>query len=318
MKYEQNIATLQQMVEEHAFIIPIDRHTNPDGTINMTQFKENWELRMEAFEKIPLWEQAPGYDDRDPLQAPPYMVFVPAEDRTEPHGTILVAHGGGFEIRTGCEGPNIAWYFHQKGYNTAILTYRLRPYNRFDAIADMQRAIRILRARQDELGITDKVTVMGFSAGGMLSGNCATHFDQGNPEQADPVERQSCRPDGAVIGYGAFSVVSFPLPFGMDDSGNSMYGEGIKERIYLAPEKNINYDTPPFFIWQTLGDDGRFGINLAKELSDAKVPYELHIFEGGEHGLGVADGENDLRMNVPHITHWCTLCDEWMEMHGLK
>ena len=73
-----------------------------------------------------------------------------------------------------------------------------------------------------------------------------------------------------------------------------------------------------FFIWQTLSDDGRFGMNLAKELNDAKIPYELHIFEGGVHGLGLADGENDLGMDVPHITHWGTLCDEWMQMHELK
>ncbi len=59
-------------------------------------------------------------------------------------------------------------------------------------------------------------------------------------------------------------------------------------------------------------------MNLAKELSDAKIPYELHIFEGGVHGLGLADGENDLGMDVPHITHWAMLCDEWMQMHEVK
>ena len=93
-------------------------------------------------------------------------------------------YGGGFSIRTGCEGPNIALYFHKLGYNTAILSYRLKPYTRRDSIADMQRAIRILRARKEELGISDRVTVMGFSAGGMLSANCATHFEIG---------RASCR-----------------------------------------------------------------------------------------------------------------------------
>ena len=83
-----------------------------------------------------------------------------------------MAHGGGFESRTGCEGVNVADYFVKAGFNAAILTYRLKPYTRYDAIADMQRAIRILRSREDELNITDKIAVMGFSAGGMLSGNC--------------------------------------------------------------------------------------------------------------------------------------------------
>jgi len=318
MKYEKNTGILKRLVEEHAFIIPIEKHKNQDGSINEEQFKKNWEEKMESFEKINLWEQVSGFD-KDPLQNDPYMVFIPAKDRKNLRGTILIAHGGGFSIRTGCEGPNIALHFHKKGYNTAILTYRLKPYTRFDAIADMQRGIRILRARKDELGISDKITVMGFSAGGMLSANCATHFDYGKPESEDLTEKQSCRPDGVVVGYGAITGISFPRPFMMpEDYENDMCGMNMKERIYLAAEKNIKYDTPPFFIWQTLSDDGRFGMNLAKELSDAKIPYELHIFEGGIHGVGIADGENDLGMDVPHITHWGVLCDEWMQMHGLK
>ena len=316
MAYEKNIDLLRKSVENHDFIIPIKNHRDADGNINTAQFKINWENKMGPYDKIQLWEHTPGFDERDPLQKEPYMVFIPSEEKGR--STILVAHGGGFGIRTGCEGPNIAWYFHNLGYNTAILTYRLLPYSRFDCMADMQRAIRILRERKNELGITDKITVMGFSAGGMLSGNCATHFDCGNPDSSDPVERQSCRPDGAVIGYGAITGVSFPKPFGMEEDFDAdLCGNTMKERIYLATEKNIDYDTPPFFIWQTLSDDGRLAINLAKELSDAHIPYELHIFEGGVHGLGMADGENDLGMNVPHITHWGILCDEWLKMHGL-
>lgn len=315
--YEHNVELVRQAVAEHAFIIPIERHRYPDGTVNINQFKENWNQKMASFEKIKLWDKTPGFDGRDPLQEEPYIVFLPASKKSR--STIIVAHGGGFSIRTGCEGPNAALYFNQCGYNTAILTYRLAPYSRFDAIDDMQQAIRILRARKDELSISDKITVMGFSAGGMLSANCATHFDEGNADSDDIVARQSCRPDGAVIGYGAITGVSFPRPFMMpDDYENDMCGLNMRERMYLAAEKNIKYNSPPFFIWQTLSDDGRYSMNLAKELSDAKIPYELHIFEGGVHGLGMADGENDLGMNIPHITHWGMLCDEWLQMHELK
>lgn len=319
MNFQNNIYILKQLVKEHAFLIPVSQHKKSDGTINTEQFKQNWEEKMNAFEKINLWEKTPGFDDRDPLQREPYLIFIPTSNQEKPKGTILIAHGGGFTIRTGCEGPNIALYFHEKGYNTAILTYRLFPYSRFDCIADMQRAIRILRYKKDELHITEKVIVMGFSAGGMLSANCATHFDYGKTESEDPIQKQSSRPDAAVVGYGAITGISFPRPFMMpEDYAHDMHGMNMKERIYLAPEKHIDYDTPPFFIWQTLSDDGRFGMNLAKELSDAQIPYELHIFEGGIHGIGMADGENDLGMNVPHITHWGTLCDEWLQMHHLK
>lgn len=317
-QYENNISVLKRQIAEHAYIIPVSRHRYPDGTVNAGQFKENWEKNMEAFEKISLWKSTPGFDGRDLLQREPYMVFIPARER-EIRGTILIAHGGGFSIRTGCEGPNIALHFHKMGYNTAILTYRLEPYTRRDAIADMQRAIRVLRSRKEELGISDQVTVMGFSAGGMLCGNCATHFDFGIPESRDPVDRLSCRPDGVVVGYGAITGVSFPRPFMMPpDYEHDLCGKTMEDRIYLATEKNIRYNTPPFFIWQTLSDDGRYGMKLAEALNDAEIPYELHIFEGGVHGVGMADGENDLGINEPHIIHWGMLCDEWMQRHGLK
>ena len=318
MAFEKNIAVLKEAIARRAFITPIANHRNPDGTLNVAQFKEKWNREMAAFERIPLWEDCPGFDQSaDPLQEPPYIVFIPSE--TGSRKTILISHGGGFEIRTGCEGPNIAQRFRELGYNTAILTYRMMPaYSRLDALNDIRRAVRVLRFRKSELGIDGKIAVMGFSAGAMLSGNCATLYDFGEKASPDPIERESSRPDAAVICYGAFSEVSFVTPFGSDPEQANLHGSGYREKFLLAPEKHVDPDTPPFFIWQTLGDDGRYGINLVKALSDARVPYELHIFEGGAHGIGIADGENDLGISDPHIARWVTLCDEWLEKHGLK
>lgn len=202
-------------------------------------------------------------------------------------------------------------------YNTAILSYRLLPYDRYASMADMQRAIRLLRARKEEFGIGEKIVVMGFSAGGMICGNCATHFDNGSQTAPDLVQQMSSRPDACVIGYGAMSEVSFPQPFMMEQPEHSLFGDTPKDKFYLATEKNVRPDSPPFFIWQTLSDDGRHGLCLAKALQDAGVPYELHIFEGGVHGLGLADGENDLNANVPHIAEWGKLCTGWLDLHNL-
>ena len=94
---------------------------------------------------------------------------------------------------------------------------------------------------------------------------------------------------------------------------NEIWGRNRREQLFLAPEKNISADTPPFFIWQTMSDDGRHGMNLAKALQDAWVPYEIHIFQNGEHGLAMADGNNDLNLDIPHIHHWGELCTEWLK-----
>lgn len=315
--YQKNALLLREAVEKDAAIFPISRHRKEDGGLDVESNLKVWKQAMEPFFKTKLWEDgAPGYDkEKTPLQDDPYFVFVPAPDGTAARGTIVVAHGGGFSWRTGSEGVNVADYFHNAGFNTAILAYRLEPYTRFDAIADMQRAVRILRSKKDEWKLGEKIAAMGFSAGGMLSGNCATHPDDGNPDAEDMVERYSCRVDAVVVGYGAMSGVSFPRPFGMDGRDPRM-GSNSKERLYLAIEKNIAYDTPPMFIWQTMSDDGRHGMCLAKALQDADVPYELHVFQRGVHGLAMADGHNDLAMDIPHVTRWGELCREWLEDLG--
>ena len=313
--YAENVALLQDKVANHAFIRNVSKHRLPDGTLDVEGNLKLWNDGMQGFKKTPLWDKTPGWREDAALQGEPYLVFVPGNSNSP---TILVAHGGGFSWRTGCEGPNAAWYFHQAGYNTAILSYRLLPYDRYASMADMQRAIRLLRANKADFGIGDKIVVLGFSAGGMICGNCATHYDNGNASSKDTVEQYSSRPDACVVCYGAMSEVSFPQPFMMESPENDLFGDTPKDRFYLAPEKNVTPNCPPFFIWQTLSDDGRHGLCLAKALQDAGVPYELHIFEGGVHGLGMADGENDLAAEVPHIAEWGKLCTGWLEIHDLK
>lgn len=204
-KYDDNIPLLKNRVETHAFIRNISKHRLPDGTLDVEGNLKLWNDGMQGFVKTPLWEKTPGWREDTHLQGEPYLVFVPGNPGSP---TILIAHGGGFSWRTGCEGPNVAWYFHQAGYNTAILSYRLLPYDRYASMADMQRAIRLLRARKEEFGIGEKIVVMGFSAGGMICGNCATHFDNGSQTAPDLVQQMSSRPDAcsAMSGFGTRSA----------------------------------------------------------------------------------------------------------------
>lgn len=314
MMYEKNYETLKQIVLEKSVIRHVSRHRNPDGTFDLEGNKKIWNTAILRFEQMKLWEHGtPGYDDRDPLQPEPSIIFVPAPKQDKPRGTVIVCHGGGFESRTGCEGFHVAEYFTNAGFNTAILTYRLAPYTRRDALADIQRAVRLLRTEKESLNITDKIAVMGFSAGGMLSGNCGTHFDYGNNSSYDLIEHQSCRPDAVVMGYGAFATVSFPEGF----MRNPFADPDREEKVYLAPEKNLTVDTPPFFIWQTNSDDPRNAFVLASALTDMGIPFELHCFPEGIHGLALADGNNDLSSKIPHVMHWAELCTEWLVSQGI-
>ena len=139
----------------------------------------------------------------------------------------------------------------------------------------------------------------------------------GDPEAADPVERESSRPDAAVICYGAFTYVS-AIQGWLLRGVPAMFGRDYNEAVYLAPEKNVTVDCPPFYIWQPMSDDGRHGMTLATSLQEAGIPYELHIFQSGFHGNCLNDGENDGHRSDPHSAHWTELCAEWLRFNGLE
>lgn len=311
--YEENYSELKKICDNGDVYWPPERQKNAAGEFDLAANMDIWNRAVARLHPIALWEGgAPGFDDRDPLQIQPNIVFIPAQGPVKSDGTVIVAHGGAFICHAGHEGFHTALYFAERGFNTAVLTYRLRPYSRRDAMADMSRAIRLLRARKTELGISERIAVLGFSAGGMLSGNCATHYDRGDPNAEDPVERCSSRPDAAVLCYGAFATVAFPerkmrSTFGLPDRA---------EKLYLAPEKNVTPDTPPFFIWQTISDDPRNAFVLGSALTEAGVPFDLHCFETGHHGVGLADGRGDDGYDDPYLHRWAELCADWLRIHG--
>ncbi|MBQ1899551.1 MAG: alpha/beta hydrolase [Erysipelotrichaceae bacterium] len=316
--YQNNYEELKKLVEEDGVIIPVARHRKPDGSMDRELNLNTWNDAVKRFEIMPLWPKGktPNFDDRDPLQIEPSIIFIPAQNSDKVIGTIIVACGGGFSTRTGCEGFNVAKKFADEGYNTVILTYRLQPYSRKDCMDDMQRAIRLLRNKKEELKISDKVVCMGFSAGGMVSGNCATHFDEGDKENADPIERESCRPDGAVIGYGAFAFAGLPGGIFVDpfaDQIRNPFFANKEELIYFSPEVNISRKTPPMFIWQTNSDDPRNSFTLGEALTAMGIPFEMHLFAQGVHGLALADGHNDLGMDIPSVAIWTDMCKIWLD-----
>jgi acetyl esterase/lipase len=228
---------------------------------------------------------------------------------------VVIAPGGGYQnLAMEHEGRQFAYWFNAMGVTAFVLKYRLGPrYHHPIELGDAQRAIRTVRARAAEFGIVaDRIGMMGFSAGGHLTSTAGTHFDTGKADASDPIERVSSRPDFLILGY---PVISFDAAITHAGSLRNLLGEKPDPKLVedLSNDLRVTPQTPPTFIFHTTNDSGvpvensvRFYLALRK----AKVPVEMHLFESGPHGVGMA-------LNDPALSQWPQLLMTWLRSRGL-
>lgn len=264
---------------------------------------------------LPLWSgPAPGAQGTDAKDIPTITVYLP---RSTPAGmtAVIVAPGGGYTgLAMNHEGRQVANYLNSEGVIAFVLTYRLGPkYHHPIEIGDAQRAIRTLRANATAWHIApDKIGFMGFSAGGHLAMSVATHFDAGKTDAADPIDRVSSRPDFSILGY---PVISLIAPWTHMGSKNALLGPNADPELAksLSGEESVTKETPPTFIFQTNADTtvpAENSVYYYLALRKAGVPAEMHIFEKGPHGVGLA-------MDDPALSEWSKLLTNWMRIHQL-
>lgn len=275
---------------------------------------ESWrvmrqQLLDEGWTRWMLWESdAPNWKPEVTDQDPPSLYLM--QPILPGKGLFIVCAGGGFMFKSYNEAKPVAEYFHARGINAAVLDYRVGPYTQLDSCADGLRAVRLVRSRAAELGIpADKIAIGGFSAGGMLTGMVSTRFDYGNPDAADPVERVSSRPDAALVLYGAFTGLGAPQGgLGFDNAKQN-------EAARMNNVKNLRWDCPPFFLFQTHKDDPSLAMRWGLECAERGIEFEVHTFHEGSHGQGLYDGKNEVE-DVPHTAHWAELAAEWLHDYG--
>jgi acetyl esterase/lipase len=156
-----------------------------------------------------LWPGgAPGAVGDEPADKPNLTVYPAPADKAN-GAAIVICPGGGYAgLAVDHEGKQIAEWMNSLGVSAFVLRYRLGPrYHHPAPLQDVQRAIRIVRARAAEWKIDpQRIGVIGFSAGGHLASTVATHFDGGNPSAGHPVDRAGCRPDFAILCYPVVSM----------------------------------------------------------------------------------------------------------------
>lgn len=254
---------------------------------------------------------AVGEEDRD---KPALTIWL--ADPAKAVGTgIVVCPGGGYgNLAMDHEGKQIAEYLNSLGISAFVLKYRLGPrYHHPAPLQDAQRAIRIVRQRAKEFGVgPNRIGIWGFSAGGHLASTAATHFDAGNASASDPIQRMSSRPDFAVLAY---PVISFTTGYVHKGSRRNLLGDAPDEKLMelLSNEKQVTKETPPTFLFHTNEDTGvpaENSVLFYLALRKAGVPAEMHIYERGRHGVGLAQKD-------PILATWSGRLTDWFQTRGL-
>ncbi|MCC3373926.1 alpha/beta hydrolase [Cohnella sp. REN36] len=257
-----------------------------------------------------LWEagapHAAGGTDEDRPALTPYLLDG------EGRAAVIVAPGGGYGMRAEHEGAPIARWLNGLGISAFVLRYRVAPYRHPSPLLDIQRAIRTVRGRAGEWGIDPKrIGILGFSAGGHLVTTAATHYDAGRADAEDPIERVSCRPDLLIACY---PVVTLQDPHTHAGSRSNLLGDEPDAALVelLSNETQVTADTPPTFLWHTSDDGGvpvENSLLFAAALSKHRVPFDLHVYAHGRHGLGLAEADE-------HVNGWPDTCASWLRTVG--
>lgn len=245
---------------------------------------------------------------------PEIQVYLPAKEKA--NGTaVVICPGGGYGVLAiDHEGWDIAKWFNEMGIAGIVLKYRLpsdviMQDKTIGPLQDVQEAIRIVRRKATEWNIDPgKIGVMGFSAGGHLAGTASTMYAE---KVYSPSDATSARPDFSILMYGVLSMQSDITHKG---SQENLLGKNASNELmnHFSNELNVNKETPPAFLVHSMDDKAvpvENSVRYFEMLKKYAVPAELHIYEKGGHGYGLAIGGGT-------ESQWPTACKAWLQSHG--
>ena len=268
--------------------------------------------RAEMQTPLPLWPAgAPNALGTSSNDIPTLTAYLP--DATNSTGAaIVICPGGGYQHLAPHEGNDYALWLNQHGITCFVLKYRLgsNGYHHPAMLNDAARAVRWVRAHATNFNVDVKrVGIMGSSAGGHLAATLLTHFDAGNTNATDAVERQSSRPDFGILCYAVISMGEFTHK----GSHHNLLGTNATPELekILSNELQVTPQTPPCFLWTTFEDKTvplENTLLFAGALRKNHVPFDLHVYEKGAHGMGLKDKPPFAQ---PHP--WANDCVFWLK-----
>jgi acetyl esterase/lipase len=273
-------------------------------------------LPPESQAPLPLWpDGAPGALGHQAKDIPTLTPFIaPAGSATG--AALVICPGGGYVGLAPHEGEDYARWLNTLGISGFVLKYRLGSagYRHPRMLQDAARAVRLVRFHAADWKLDPKrVGIIGSSAGGHLASTLLTHFDPGQRDAEDPIDRLSCRPDLGVLCYAVITMGE--LTHG--GSRTSLLGDNPSPELIheLSNELHVTPQTPPCFLFTTFDDAAvpvENSLEFAAALRRAKVPFELHVYQHGAHGMGLGSRNYD-----PSKWHpWVGECARWLKEQG--
>jgi acetyl esterase/lipase len=269
----------------------------------------------EIKDALPLWpDDAPGALGKEEKDIPTITPYLPEPDKAI-GAAMVICPGGGYGGLAQHEGNDYALWLNQHGVSAFVLKYRLgsNGYRHPAMLNDAARAVRLVRARAADWKVDPKrVGIMGSSAGGHLASTLLTHFDAGKPDAEDPIERQSSRPDLGILCYAVITMGQFTH----QGSKKNLLGTDPRPELVtlLSNELQVTKETPPCFVWHTFEDTAvpvENSLQFAEALRKVGVPFDLHVYQKGRHGIGLAD-----KPPFANAHPWARDCLLWLKEQG--
>lgn len=228
---------------------------------------------------------------------------------------VLIIPGGGYQKVVPREGEPVALAFLRLGIQAFVLRYSVLPHRWPQAFLEAAAAMRYLRANGQRYHLgPDRLAVCGFSAGGHLAGCLANLWEDPLPGQRLGAEPRDIRPDAAILGYPAITAG----PFANKNAFLRLTGaEDLPPELEkLSLEKSVTPRNPPTFLWTTNADQIVAPENTflyAQALRACGVPFELHVFQDGPHGMALAERIRGVPEPVEaRVGAWLGLCASWL------
>lgn len=245
-----------------------------------------------------------------------YFIESNSEIKERKRPLFLICPGGAYMSISDREGEPIALRFVAEGYHAAVLTYSIYPYATYPtALIEVGKAVSMLRENADEWLIdTDKIILVGFSAGGHLAASYSC-FWSGDVAALLDCDRELIKPNGLILGYPVISSGKYASRYSFINLLGDKYDDLIGK---MSLEHQVNGDNPPTFIWHTKTDEAVPYQNselFAKALEDKGIPVELHLYPEGKHGVALANEVTaiDDSQIVPSCQDWIERAIKWIE-----